>query len=284
MINTVKHLAYILSVKQSALTEIINNIDSYYYEKKELKRNKDGTPKLKNGLQQTRIIHPSKSQLKLIQTRILKRIFYKIGFPEYAYGGVPGRNNIKNAKAHQGKKYIFSTDLKNYFPTITNRRVFSTYLSLGFSPTVSSLLTKLTTYKGHIPQGAPTSTSLANFCFLSTGNRLYSFSKENHITFTSYVDDLTFSSSNNFKHIVPSIIEIIERDDFFINRKKTKYQTSRPVVTGIPVHNNCLGISDFIKTKHNLSTSEKTRAGIEKYILRILKTNTPKSKDISQTE
>ena len=35
--------------------------------------------------------------------------------PQYVYGGVQGKNNVRNARFHQGNKYIFTTDLKSFF-------------------------------------------------------------------------------------------------------------------------------------------------------------------------
>ncbi|MDB5200042.1 MAG: hypothetical protein JWO92_2005 [Chitinophagaceae bacterium] len=39
-INTIKHLCYILKIKEVQLSEVINNIDKYYYEKEEIKYDK----------------------------------------------------------------------------------------------------------------------------------------------------------------------------------------------------------------------------------------------------
>src|SRR5690606_10788268 len=104
--------------------------------------------------------------------RIQKNILLKIDLPNYAFGAVKGKDNVDNAKQHQGKKYKFTTDLKDFFPSITNKAVNEMFVSQGFSHKVSGLLTKLTTYKGKIPQGAPTSSTLANLVFIKTGDIL----------------------------------------------------------------------------------------------------------------
>ena len=94
------------------------------------------------------------------------------------------------------------------------------------------MLTKLTTYKGHVPQGAPTSTYIANLVFTKTGNELAQLAKEYNITFTSFVDDLTFSSCCDFHFLVPTIIDIITRNGFIISHQKTFYQSHCPSITG----------------------------------------------------
>jgi hypothetical protein len=41
-----------------------------------------------------------------------------------------------------------------------------------FSPEVARILTQLTTYKGRLPQGSPTSSTNANLVFVKTGKNL----------------------------------------------------------------------------------------------------------------
>ena len=70
MIYTIKHLAFELKVEHSEIELIINNIDKFYYEKVEIKEDKFGKPKLKNGIIQKRVLNPSIGRLKMIQKRI----------------------------------------------------------------------------------------------------------------------------------------------------------------------------------------------------------------------
>src|SRR4051812_17150375 len=112
MIKTLKHLAYTLKVELSEIDMILSNVDKFYYEKIEVKKDKNGLPKIKKGKVQQRVINPSLRRLKIIQSRILKNVLVPLKLPDYAYGGIRGRDNILNAKVHQGKKYNFTTDLK----------------------------------------------------------------------------------------------------------------------------------------------------------------------------
>lgn len=243
MIKTKRHLLYVLKVSEHEFDTILDNIDQYYYEEVQLKFNKDGTPKLdKNGVQKQRVLNPSTKRLKVIQKRIKKNVLTKLPLPDYAYGGVTGRDNITNAKKHQGKKYKFGTDIKDFFPSITHKKVFEMFIAFDFSPTVSRYLTKLTTHKGRLPQGAPTSSALANLVFIKIGRKLECFAFENDLTFTSFVDDLTFSSSQNFKPQVDEIVQLIESDVYKINHRKTYFKSKRPLITGVIANNNGLAL------------------------------------------
>ena len=266
MINTPKHLAFTLKVDIKEINSILNNVDNFYREKIEIKKDKFGKPKLDaKGEPKKRIINPSTKRLKIIQTRIHRNILNKIEMPSYAFGAVKGKDNVANAKQHQGKRYKFTTDLKDFFPSITNKAVFKMFISQGFSPEVSSLLTKLTTYKGRIPQGAPTSSTLANLVFIKTGDILQEFAKENNATFTSFVDDMTFSSAKDFKNKIPQILEIIT-NDYKISHKKTNYSRN-PNITGLHPMNNHLKLPKSFVAKLE-STENKTAeqiAGLKMY-------------------
>ena len=266
MINTPKHLAFVLKVDLKEIQSILKDINKFYREKIIVKTDKFGKPKLDSkGKPKQRIINPSINRLKVIQKRIQKNILLNLDMPDYAYGAVKGRDNVSNAKKHQGKKYKFTTDLKDFFPSITNKSVYEMFVEEKFSHEVSSILTKLTTYKGKIPQGAPTSSTLANLVFRKTGDILDNFSKENGLTFTSFVDDMTFSSPNDFKEIVPGILNIITAD-FKISHKKTNYSRN-PNITGLHPMNNHLKLPDSFMEKYH-ERDEKTpeqKAGILRY-------------------
>lgn len=256
MINTKKHLAYTLKFDQQEIDTIINNIDKFYGEKVNPKLDKFGNPKLdNNGTPKKRIINPSKRRLKVLQNRINKNVLSKIQIPDYAFGAVKGKSNITNAKQHQGKKYKFTTDLKDFFPSISNKSVFQMFLRHGFSPSVSRILTQLTTYKGRIPQGAPTSSTVANLVFIRTGDILQKLSTTYGLTFTSFVDDLTFSSKTDFKDKVPEILDVISQE-FKISHKKTNYSRN-PNVTGLHPMNNHLKLPKSFEEKL-LHLHEKT--------------------------
>lgn len=229
---------------------IVENINNYYNEWFEKKPNKKtgGFKKYLDGTLKMRVIRPSLRELKVIHKRIKKRILAPINLPPQVHGGVKKRSNVSNAKPHQGNKYQFTTDLMNFYPSIKHDRVFDTFLNLGFSNHYSHWITKITTWKYELPQGTPTSTHIANLVFLETDYRLIAFCNANNITYTRYVDDLTFSSPICFKHHLNAIIDIITSGGFNISFRKTKYEGNQNI-TGIEVRNNFIDAPDNIREK-----------------------------------
>jgi len=240
MINTIKHLCQELRIKREELEYILCNLGKYYYRAESTKTKYGGPQADNNGVKKIRILYPSTGRLKEVQERIHTNILSRLQIPNYAFGSMKGKSNISNAKQHLGNKYFFTADLKSFFPSINNHMVYKTFIAYRFSPDVSSILTRLTTYKGALPQGTPTSPLLSNLVFVPTGNKILELIKPYNITFTTFLDDFTFSSRSNFKHLTPKILKVVQQDNFWLSNKKISYKTKAPEVTGITIEGNKL--------------------------------------------
>jgi RNA-directed DNA polymerase len=64
---------------------------------------------------------------------------------------------------------------------------------------------------------------------------LQEYAALNNLTFTSFIDDLTFSSPTDFKEKTQSILDSVISDGFKISHKKTNYKSKLPTITGIIV-------------------------------------------------
>lgn len=277
MIKSKRHLLHVLNIDIDRLDYILSHLDEFYYSFERVKMDKlHGRPKRDaNGVTQKRKINSSKGELKSLQTRIYKFLLSSMELPEFFFGGVKGKNNILNARFHQGNKYIFTTDLKSFFPSISHKQVYNALVNLGFSADVAHILTKLSTRNGEIPQGVPTSTLLANIVFWPIGIKISNLAKVNGIKFTIYVDDMTLSSPSDFKNLIPQFMQLLRDGGFQISHKKTFYKTKHPIVTGVVVHNNSLTHQrEYNKIRARLKredTTGKSYKGVDTYLDRIAK-------------
>lgn len=269
VIQKPESLAHVLNIELSQLKQVHDNIEQYYTEYEEIKRHPDGSPKLNNGEPETRVFNPSHDDLKYVQKRIKKVIFDDITYPDYVMGGVKGKSNIDNALQHLGKKHHFVTDISSFFPSIDNDMVYEMFVELFHSADVAHYLTRLTTYKHRVPQGAPTSTDIANLVFRPYDIRINEICSKYDITYTRFVDDLVFSSPYNFKQVVDEILEPIRDSSFEISHRKTFYKIGPVEVTGIVARNNLLKATDKTMGKLNENYSEETRTGVRQYLEQI---------------
>jgi len=270
------HFPSIIGKSKKELDDFVKEIDKYYTEWPEIKIDKKtNQPKIyKDGTIKVRVIRPSKMPLKIIQKQIKDRILSLIELPDNVHGGVKKRSNITNAKPHQGKKYILTTDLQNFYPSIKAQRVYDTFIELGFNAQSAFYITRLTTWKGELPQGTPTSTHISNIVFLKTDYKLIEFCHAHNITYTRYIDDLTFSSQLDFQDVIGEILEIVLQSGLKISRRKTLYNGSQ-TVTGIKIYLNKIDAPEKIIAK--VKEEEALPDGIMKpytnYRNNILKTN-----------
>lgn len=108
---------------------------------------------------------------------------------------------------------------------------------------LSCLVSELVTYRGYLPQGAPTSTTIANLVFKPIDEILERYCGKSNITYTRYIDDMTFSSEHDFQDKVSNIIHIISKTGFMLSRKKIAYKIGSATITGVEVKNNVLEAS-----------------------------------------
>lgn len=177
--------------------------------------------------------------LKEIQTFILKNILENF---ECSACSKAFRKKVSlkdNAKFHRGQKYILKIDLRNYFGSLDERRVWNFFRQLGYTTEVTALLTRLCVLDHALPQGAPTSPCLSNLLTVALDNELFAYCNMRKLRYTRYADDITISGTFRADDIMQDIFRIIRRHDLKINYEKTALvgQNRRQTVTGVVVNN-----------------------------------------------
>jgi RNA-directed DNA polymerase len=195
------------------------------------------------------ILAPDKP-LKILQKRLnyFLQGYYLCVKPKEVHGFVVnphylGRscNIVANAHQHVGKRFLLNIDLKDFFPGIAARQVRDLFRSelFRFSDQIANALTLLTTYKGNLPVGAPTSPVISNFICYPLDHDLIEFCGKHGLTYSRYADDMTFSSDIPISEaIFEGIRETVELHGFKINNRKVRLAgpNRRKSVTGITVN------------------------------------------------
>lgn len=263
-IETASELAQFLNLLFYQLEEIINNP---FYKHHVIKKKRGGKREL---------FAPAKT-LKRLQKRFNRCLqnYYADIKPDGIHGFTINSgskegycNIVENAKPHVGKKHILNIDLKDFFPNISAHRVKQLFESplFDYNEHIAAALTLLTTYRGRLPTGAPTSPIISNFiCFqldvaLKTYCEVY-----NGLIYTRYADDLTFSSNSPISdQTLFEIREIIEKNNFRINEKKIRLKSfsQKQTVTGLVVNEKVNVERKFLK-KVRAMLHDATANGID---------------------
>lgn len=218
-IGSIKALAATLNVSESILTNLASTIERHY--------TPYSIPK-SNGKQRT--IQIPSSFLKIIQKRINRQIFENVSYPHYLYGGVEGKDYVKNAVAHSKAYVLIALDAKDFYPSIRNDVVFDVYKNFcKFHPDVADLLTRLTTLRGCLPQGACTSSHLANLALHDVEYHSASHFESMGYTYTRLLDDICISSPKPLSE--EKIEGLITEVAVFLKKKNLKLHSKKKRVT-----------------------------------------------------
>lgn len=203
----------------------------------------------------------NQSFMMLLQTvnEILKAMYSP---SDYAMGFTEERSVVTNASVHKGQNYVFNIDLKDFFPSVEQRRVLKRFGAkpFYFNPEIALLLSGLCSMRVKreqadetqthdldkefvyvLPQGAPTSPIITNMICDTLDRRLAGLARRFGLRYSRYADDITFSSMHYVYaekgEFRKELARIIGSQGFTINDTKTRLQKrgSRQEVTGIIV-------------------------------------------------
>ena len=184
--------------------------------------------------------------LKAMQHRILEFYLNRQKPHRAAVGYRRGMSVADHAWAHVGARTIITADIEDFFSSTTRYRVRQYWKShpMAFNEASVQLLTNLTTYRGSLPQGAPTSPALSNLVNDEMDSRLHKLASQSSGHYTRYADDIVFSwqtrsrPPTDFEFMVR---RILREYGYRLNAQKgwTTYSRSdEPEITGTVLKRN----------------------------------------------
>jgi RNA-directed DNA polymerase len=207
-----------------------------------------------------RLISAPMPRLKRVQHWILDQILEKVPQHAAAHGFRRGRSIVTNAQPHVGNDVVVNLDLKDFFPSISYKRVKGLFQALGYAEAIATILALLCTEPTveqleldgqtyfvaqsdrHLPQGAPTSPAITNLLCRRLDKRLSNMATQQGFIYTRYADDLTFSGSGkttrNLCNILKHCQNIVAHEGFTVHPDKTRVlrKSQQQEVTGIVVN------------------------------------------------
>ncbi len=109
-----------------------------------------------------RSIHQPMPFLKKVLLDLSKWI-RQIPLHNSIHGFVKGRDIVSCIKPLLGCRAIYAVDIKNAFPSITQRKIFNLHKKWGLNDEVSKLFSELATYHNRLPIGSPYSPIIFNY-------------------------------------------------------------------------------------------------------------------------
>jgi RNA-directed DNA polymerase len=185
-----------------------------------------------------RHIQAPRVALKVIQKWLGYHLASAIKYAPCVYGFVKGRSAVQAASIHCGAKWVFSTDIRDFFQTTKISVVRESLESIGYSPHGADLFAALCCYGQGLAQGSPASPVLSNLAFRSADVDLARIAKRPGVRYTRYADDIVFSGAGSFPEDLPSQVrQIIENHGWLVAEAKERISLfpSRLKVHGLMV-------------------------------------------------
>lgn len=244
--TTIRELAQILGLEDvngADLLELALNSESNNYATWHISK--------KGGRGFRRISSP-KPRLKMVQRALTSSLADLYEASPHAHGFIVNKSITTNAAPHVGQRWVFNIDIEDFFPTVTAHRIEGMLKKPPYElhPNIAEVITRLCTYQGCLPAGAPSSPLLSNMICRSLDKRLAQIARDFQCVYTRYADDLTFSSSllefpreiairdSSTWGVGPTLVRQIVKAGFRINDSKVRMQEKSTLqsVTGLVVN------------------------------------------------
>ena len=269
-ISNINSLSKALNFDQRHLEFLVQHCGSEMY-KENPQIKKDGS---------IRVCYSVKEPLKICQNKIAQVFFkQKIKFPPYITGSVKGCDFYTNAQIHVGAKFQINDDISSFFPSTSENLVFNVWKYLfKFSDEVANCLTKLTTLNGVLPQGASTSSYIANCVFFAQEPNMVKEFNEKNLIYSRYVDDIVVSSK---AHVDGQSIEFIKKHVWnLINSFGYQVKVSKSSIT-TGAKQSKMQVTGVTNGFDKLKLSREKRKQIEIEVYKFTKTNFINSNEYS---
>lgn len=261
-IGTLNSLRLPLGLSVDKLLSLAQRADSLYRVAKSITK-PDGS---------IRNTYDAVASLKAVHRRIKSQILDHVIYPAYLTGSIKGSDYKVNAALHTNARIVINEDISGFFPATSTEHVFNIWYGLfGFSQEVSQCLTQLTTRQGELPQGAITSSFLANLVFWQDEPTLHAKFAAQGLVYSRYVDDIavsskTFLSNQEKSEVVRQIYGMLLKHGYQPKRTKHEISTSgtRMEVTKLSVNAKPgLGKAVYSKTRAAVHDIERRIANGE---------------------
>lgn len=186
-----------------------------------------------------RVILAPRVALKLLQRWLAHQLQQNSQFPDHVFGFVPTLSHVDAAKVHANARWVYSVDIENFFPSTPERMVRAVYSSLGYGEDVSHFLARISCLDGVLPQGAPTSPVLSNYCLAKVDAALIQIAADKRIRLSRYADDIVFSGEGEVPEGLPvETAAIFSGTPWTLSARKTELaeHPRRLKVHGLLVH------------------------------------------------
>lgn len=168
-----------------------------------------------------RTVYAPGGRYKIFLKKLNDFLLQKLPQHPLSYAWTPGRNTMDVVERIKDYYYIITIDLKDFFHSI-NLDLLEDRLLTIFSRDLTEKIMYYCTYDNRVPQGFPTSPSLANFFRFNLDTELNELAKEHGLVYFVYGDDMIFAGNSLPRGFIKQVELLVKKHNLSINHKKIK--------------------------------------------------------------
>ncbi len=165
-------------------------------------------PKPRGGVRRLEIPN---EETKKLQRTILRRLLTSLNVHPFACGFEQGTSIVDAATPHEGRLVVVKMDIRRFFESTTSARILAYFQGIGWDAASAEVLLRLTTYNGHLPQGAPTSPKISNLVNAPLDEALLRLARRHNGAYSRYADDITMSFDIRRGRVVRGLTQVVRR-------------------------------------------------------------------------
>ncbi len=152
----------------------------------------------------------------------------RVSPPLYAHAAIKGKSYRSNAAAHKDSVAVATFDLSSFYPTTSETAVFRFFADqLCCAHDIAGLLARLVCVEGPegyscLPTGSPLSPLISIYANKPMFDALERLAQKHALTFTCYVDDLTFSGAAIPAGLASIVASVVKRYGHTLASRKTR--------------------------------------------------------------
>ena len=255
MTSLVERISEALCLDENYVASIIRRSSRYY---------RDYTIPKKDG--SYRKIAQASPELKTLQYWVARNILEKFPVSQSAFAYKRGDSIKRHAEFHKASKYIFHTDVKQFFPRITSdllsiylnrQEQLLTDLGVGYKDT-HEVISKICFRYNHLCIGTVSSPVISNIVMYDFDEKLHAYCDKHNYKSSRYTDHIYISSDTYIPKSIKGVVEgLLSEIGLVINEDKTWFQSkkSQRRITGL-----------IITDDGNVSIGREKRSYIKKMI------------------
>lgn len=213
-----------------------------------------------------RPIQEPKPRLQAIHRRV-HRLLSRVMVPSYLHSALKGRSYLSNAKSHVASDPMIKVDIRKFFASVPESAVIRFLRNdCRCRSDVAKIFASLLVCNGKIATGSSASPLLSYYAFKPMFDEIAALAAELGLTFTCYVDDMTFSGAAANNSALMRVRQIIARYGLQSHKARLFKANTPKVVTGVCLVNDGISVPNklLLKIANGFATRSQTTDKKEK--------------------